>query len=192
MVPTSGWRSGYYSLCSRGDGTSFLGPLVRLAYLAPVALGIQLLLIKGAFVPKEVLLFGLSLSYLLLMAVVIANRCLWGMRVMAVGLALNVAAMAVNGGLMPVTPETLDRAGLSSLAAETDMGHVIPKTKDVLVDRSAVKLYPITDILVTQYPRRLAYSVGDLIIVAGVLIALTEIAILALRRREMLTEQLLA
>ena len=165
---------------------------MRLAFLAFLALGIQVLLIKGVSVPKEVLLLGLSISYLLLIAVVIANRRLWGMRVMAAGLALNITAMTLNGGLMPVTPETLDRAGLSNLAAETGLGHAIPGTKDVLLDRSSVKLYPITDVLVTPNYSRQAYSIGDLIIVAGVLVALTEIAIQALRRREVLTEQLVA
>lgn len=149
---------------------------MRLPFLALLAFGIQLLVIEGFAAPTILLILGLFLSHLLLLVVVAVNRRLWGIRILGIGLALNLLAIACNGGLMPATQETLSRASMSDLADGVEIGHHIPGTKNVLLERSSIKLYPLTDILVISFPSTKAYSVGDLLIAIGMMLALGEIA----------------
>ena len=165
---------------------------MRLPLLALLAFGIQLLVIKGIDSHTGLLLGGLWLSHLLLIVVVAANWRFWSIRILGLGLVLNLVAMGVNGGLMPVTPETLDEAGLSHLATEIEIGDHIPGTKDVLFERSSVRLYPITDILVVSFPSSRAYSPGDVLVFLGFVAVLVELAGRACRRKRLPSERLSA
>lgn len=144
---------------------------LRHGWLAMLGFGLQLgIIYRPATAPPEpwsglaLLLIG---SYLMLCIFAGLNWKRPGIPLMAVGLALNLAVMVVNGGYMPVTPEALERANLSHLAGAATSGSRVAMSKDVLLSREATRLWLLSDILVFGPPLRTAFSVGDLLLAAG-------------------------
>jgi hypothetical protein len=145
--------------------------------VALLAVSAQLLAIFGPFgddeLPRRVLMIG---SYLLLILFVAANfRYTW-IAVLGAGIILNYLVIAGNGGLMPVTPETLERTGGIPEGVET--GDWVPDSKDVMLQREETKLYPLSDRIVWDSldPVR-AFSAGDVLIVVGLAIFLPSLVI---------------
>jgi hypothetical protein len=154
--------------------------LLRRAWLILPTLALQLVCIElmpptPGDVARRLLLIA---TYGLLAAAVWANRRLWSVRVLAVGLTLNALAIASGYGLMPVAPDTVQAAGLGEKIQGLDVGQSIPRSKDVLMRRSDTALWPITD----SIPVRLGgfhnvVSPGDLVIVLGVIAGLVELVL---------------
>ncbi|MEO6196574.1 MAG: DUF5317 family protein, partial [Dehalococcoidia bacterium] len=84
--------------------------------------------------------------------------------------------IAANGGLMPVTPETLERTG--GIPAGVETGEWVPDSKDVLLERADTRLYPLSDRITWDAldPIR-AFSAGDMLIVVGLAIFLPSLVI---------------
>ena len=103
-------------------------------------------------------------SYVLLAAFAWANRRLPGVPVIALGGALNFIAIAANGGVMPADP-----AALASLAHATPHGDFANSAA-----LAHPKLLFLGDVLATpaSWPVHNVYSVGDVVIVVGVLVLL--------------------
>jgi hypothetical protein len=114
------------------------------------------------------------LSYLLLFAFVAANIRRTGIAILGAGLLLNFLVIAANGGLMPVTEETLLKTG--SLPDDAVVGEWVPQTKDVLLERDDIRLYFLSDRLVIEAldPIR-AFSVGDVVIVIGLVVTMADL-----------------
>lgn len=95
--------------------------------------------------------------------VVLANRAIAGMPVVALGAASNFAAIAANGGFMPVDPRALQTLGPVKSAAYSNSA-VVPDAA----------LAPLTDIfaLPTWLPFANVFSIGDVLIGAGVAIVI--------------------
>ncbi len=111
----------------------------------------------------------LILSYLALVAFLCLNYRLPGMRWIALGLLLNLAAMVANGGYMPITPQALERIGHESHVVAVQDGSRVAYSKDVLLTREQTHLWLLTDILVfpDPFPIPSAASVGDSCIALG-------------------------
>ncbi len=111
----------------------------------------------------------LILSYLALVAFLCLNHHLSGMRWVALGLLLNLAAMVANGGYMPITPEVLERIGHESHVVAVQGGSRVAYSKDVLLTRDRTNLWLLTDILVFPHPFPIpsAASIGDSCIALG-------------------------
>ena len=123
----------------------------------------------------------LVLSYVLLLGFVLANLHWRGLIVIGAGLFLNFLAIISNGGLMPISPDTLERSGLPQ--EEVSAGEWVPHSKDVLLTREETNLWPLSDILVWKNPTGVnAFSVGDLVIGAGLLVTLGEVLLPSVRR----------
>lgn len=135
-------------------------------WLPGLALLIQVLVVvlhppsSGAVVA----LLGLSLA--LLLTFTILNRRLPGMTLLGLGLALNLAAIAANGGWMPVSPAALERAGLHQLAALPE-GSLLQGSKDILLKAEHARLWWLGDIIPLPPPIAVVLSVGDLLAAAG-------------------------
>lgn len=99
------------------------------------------------------------------------NRCLPGMKVIALGLLLNLAVITVNGGYMPISPEALALKESRVPSAE-DYGRRPARSKDVVLSRSETRLWLLSDILVIPKPLPFAsvLSIGDLFLAAGAFI----------------------
>lgn len=154
----------------------------RLGTVAVSALGLQLLVVFAGLGDLTDVRRGLFVcSYLLLIVFVLANLRRPGIAVIGVGLVLNFLAIVSNGGLMPVTPEALDRVGPPP--TEIELGEPVPLTKDVLLAREDTRLWPLTDILTWENPTNIQlFSVGDLFIAAGLALTLAELLLPRLRR----------
>ena len=111
----------------------------------------------------------MAVSLLLVLAAVWTNRRLPGVPLIGLGLLLNLAVMACNGGWMPMTPEALTRMGrLWHLTPQGD----VPKVwgaKNVALSRAETRLWWLSDIfvIVAPFPFRAAFSIGDVFVAAG-------------------------
>lgn len=122
-------------------------------------------------------------SYFIALAPAWANREWWGVRLLGLGIALNLLAMLANGGLMPITPEARVAAGLRAMPSPSDLGRMVPRTKNVLLSAEQTNLYPITDAIPLGPPVTKVISVGDILIVAGVVVLSGELAVSGWKER---------
>jgi hypothetical protein len=138
---------------------------LRRPSLAVAAIAVQVLIVSilpgslgGWSEPLHVL------SYLLLGAFAWANRRLAGVPIVALGGALNFLAITVNGGVMPADPDALAAAGRSVADGEFSNSAAVTDPK----------LQFLGDVIPTPgwLPVSNVYSVGDLLIVLGVLVLL--------------------
>ena len=126
---------------------------------------------------------GMLASYLLLFAFLVANRRHPGILVWSVGLLMNVVAILANGGFMPVTTEAATRAGLEGRIAGLQSGDVVPATISILLDRSQTHLWFLSDIFSVRSPRKMVFSIGDILVALGVALTLVQLALNAIRPR---------
>jgi hypothetical protein len=136
-------------------------------WLVPIALaaGVYITFGIGLHAPWWVLLLHLG-AYALLAVVVIANRRVRGVPIIAVGLALNALVVGVNGGLMPQSPQTIH---VKHPDETFTAGQHLPRTKDVVLPRESTRLWWLSDVLVTPegLPDRGVMSVGDVVLAVG-------------------------
>jgi hypothetical protein len=129
-------------------------PVAILALLAQVLLFSPLMMGAGPWIP---LLYIATTGVVL--AIVIANRHLPGLRIVAAGAVCNLAAILANGGFMPASREALEFAGLS---ATEDVAN------SIVVPNPALGF--LTDIfaLPAAFPLANVFSFGDLLIAIGI------------------------
>lgn len=156
-------------------------PALPLRWLAlgAGALVVQAALVHGlARMPdgREWLPFLLPLAHVLLLPFLLRNLSFWGMRLILLGLLLNLTVMAANGGLMPVEASAVEAVGRHQ-AGELQLGSAVPGSKNVFLLREDVRLRGLSDIVVLPVPRPFtrAVSVGDFFVLAGVAVAYAEV-----------------
>lgn len=143
--------------------------------LGAVALQIPLLCASTGTVQELAVPRALFLaSHLLLIVFVWFNRRLLGMPLIGLGVICNLAVIALNGGFMPITPETLIRINPGTGLAHWPVGYHYGSSKDIILPRMAIRLWGLSDILVVPppFPWPTAFSVGDLLIAAGIVVLL--------------------
>ncbi len=147
----------------------------RFGLVAFAALALQVLVIHGPLGAGDVQRRAIVIvSYVLLLVFVAFNWRHLGIAVIAVGLVLNFLAIASNGGLMPISPENLQRSGLPE--SQVSLGDWVPRSKDVLLARADTRLWFLSDILVWKNPTGVnVFSIGDVILGAGLVLTLGEL-----------------
>ncbi len=112
---------------------------------------------------------ALLLSYLALFLAVWLNRRIPGLALLGLGLLLNLAVMAANGGYMPIAPETMERIGHGDADAILPSSRVAG-TKDIALPREQTRLWFLSDIFILPFPFPFsgAFSLGDVLITAGI------------------------
>jgi len=143
-------------------------------WIGLVALAAQLAAVYFAGTPDRLDLALIVGSHVALAAIALANRRLPGATIVLAGLLLNSAVMLANGGLMPVAPETLARAGRFEpwkVGAGTP-GSRVASSKDVVLPANQTRLEFLADRYWTGLPGRLGFifSVGDAVLTAGVFV----------------------
>jgi hypothetical protein len=103
-------------------------------------------------------------TYFMLGAFLVANRHIPGLLVIALGGALNFAAIATNGGVMPADPDAIEAAGITHKAGD-------------FINSAATSDAPLAffgDVFHTPawLPLHNVYSVGDIEIVIGAFLLL--------------------
>jgi len=109
----------------------------------------------------------LAISLACVAIVVILNRAYWAIDILGFGLVLNGLVMVLNGGFMPVSPDTLAHIGRLSLAGSLQSGTLVAHSKDVLLLPNQTHLWFFSDIVPIPPPIGVAFSVGDLLIAVG-------------------------
>ncbi|MEA3460174.1 MAG: DUF5317 domain-containing protein [Chloroflexota bacterium] len=165
---------------ARGGKLSRVGDIpLRWGWMPVIAFAMQSYLIFHAPVEKFGGISGVRevafvLSYLLLLIAVWKNHQLPGVKIIGLGLLLNLAVMAANGGLMPITPEALLRAGQEHLAPGLQSGIKVDDSKDIILSRDETRLWALSDIFVLSFPIRSVLSVGDILVAVGAFVLLQE------------------
>ena len=135
----------------------------RLGAVAVLALGIQLALFSPIAdgLSDQVARAIYVISTALVGVVVLANLRLTGVPLIALGAALNLLAIAANGGKMPASPEALAAVGFG----------VGGNTNSVVVAEPV--LAPLTDVFAMPawLPLANVFSIGDVLIGVGLAIA---------------------
>lgn len=132
-----------------------------LAVLAPL----------GDDLPRRVLMIA---SYILLVAFAVANVRRPGLLIVGIGLLLNFLPVVSNGGLMPITPQTLERTG--AVPQGVSPGDWVPDSKDVLLERNDTRLWFLSDRIVVQdLPGFRAFSIGDVVIALGLVVTVGDL-----------------
>ena len=113
-------------------------------------------------------------SQLLLLLFAWHNRRHAAFWLLGAGLFLNFLVIVLNGGLMPISPQTV-QAVRPDISIDTyQLYQRLGTTKDVLLPAEEIWLPWLSDRFVSPqaFPQRFAYSVGDVIIGLGALIFL--------------------
>lgn len=136
---------------------------IRVGWLLPLALLLQVLVINIVpDAPEPIPIAVHLLSYLIAAVFLICNRRITGVPLLALGAAMNAAAIAANDGTLPASAAALRRAGLTN------------DSKEFL--NSAVLLHPRLGWLGDNFaipagvPFANVFSLGDVVILLGAMV----------------------
>ncbi|MDP3185338.1 MAG: DUF5317 domain-containing protein, partial [Anaerolineales bacterium] len=109
-------------------------------------------------------------SQVLLLLFAWANRKLAGMWLLIAGLALNLAVIAANGGLMPISPQTATRLVPVAVVQAIQPGQRLGFSKDILLLTEDTCLAWLSDrfLLPAWFFYQVAFSLGDIFIACGI------------------------
>jgi len=119
----------------------------------------------------------IPLTVALAVAFALRNQHLWGLRLMAAGLLLNLLTICANGGLMPVSPEDVAAVNMLDRIDNVHLGQPIPGSKGILTAPHDARLWVLSDIIVfpPRSPVAKVVSAGDLLVLGGLVIACAEV-----------------
>lgn len=146
----------------------------RLLGLVPAAAIPQLLAFyipaTRVWVPDLLAPVILVWSQLVLLGFVLLNLRRPGMPLLGLGLAMNFVVILTNGGMMPLSPQTASR--LSSL--DWTAGARFGPGKSVVLPTQTTIFESLSDriMLPDWFPYQAAYSLGDILLIAGALVLL--------------------
>jgi hypothetical protein len=145
--------------------------------LVLVAVAAELVVIYVGFGEAGVLRrFVFPGCYVLALVFVLLNRRRVGFLVIGAGALLNFLAIVSNGGLMPISPAMMEKAGRGDELAQLELGDAVPRAKNVLLEESDIKLEWLADRFTWDSPGPFSvFSVGDVIIGAGLVVVFVEL-----------------
>lgn len=107
----------------------------------------------------------LLISQFLLLVFVWLNRRQPGLWLMGSGVLCNMLVIALNGGWMPIAPQTVEQIAL--MPQQWQMGKRFGLSKDRVMPAGEIRLAFLSDHLVLPW-WRVAFSPGDVLLAAGV------------------------
>ena len=112
----------------------------------------------------------LVISQLILLVFIWFNRDRIGMRILGLGLLLNLLVITLNGGLMPVAPETAAALYPDVPLSSWQIGSRPGRSKNILLRPEDIHLAWLSDLILLPawFPWTRALSPGDVFIVLGV------------------------
>ncbi len=152
---------------------SFQAPDLKFTWLAVLAFVPQFfafyLPVTREWMLDHLVAICLVASQVFLLAFAYLNRKLIGMWVLIGGLALNLAVISINGGFMPISPETASHLAPATLVESMPLESRFGKSKDILLLPEDTRLEWLADRLLAPawFPLPVAYSVGDILIAIG-------------------------
>ncbi|HTX93275.1 MAG TPA: DUF5317 domain-containing protein [Anaerolineales bacterium] len=148
-------------------------PSLRFVWLVIIAFIPQLLTVylpaTRRLIPDVWVSVGLLVSQIFLLIFCWLNRRLSGMWLLALGLGLNFLVIAVNGGFMPISPQTAGHLVSQSILQTYPLGSRFGFGKDVLLLAENTRLGWLSDrfLLPDGFPYRVAFSLGDILVSLG-------------------------
>ncbi|HAL62117.1 MAG TPA: hypothetical protein DCP08_06900 [Chloroflexi bacterium] len=145
---------------------------IRHAYLILLGLALQLFVFSPLGARWEPWMGYLYLASLVLLLLAVAlNRDLPGIRLLGLGLFLNLLVIAANGGLMPISIEAARRAGLFDVVAALQ---ATGRHTNVALMDEGTRLWFLGDTIVLGYPLPSAhvFSPGDILVALGAFVFL--------------------
>ena len=142
----------------------------KMLWLAILAFGLQYLVVREVsdpFIAKAVL----AVSHLLLILVIIRNWRLLVIWLVGLGLLLNLLPTYSNGGLMPIAPDAITEAGLGNDLYEPSLSSRFG-AKNVVLEPDETSFYHLSDRFPIKFPRPMLYSIGDVVLVSGLMLML--------------------
>jgi hypothetical protein len=156
---TSGWRL-------RSPELRF--PVLVMLAFAPQALAFYLPATREMLLAAQVPVFLVTSQFLLLLFAWI-NREQPGFRTLALGVGLNLLVITSNGGMMPISPETVQRIAPHASPDAWQVGERLGTSKDVVLPVATTRFWWLSDhfVLPIGPQRRVAFSVGDVFLAIG-------------------------
>ena len=166
VIRTRGRINGLARLRLRSTGLVFIGLVLQIPLLRSPAEGVD-----SPFPPFSIL-FLLSYPFLLIFAW--RNRRLAGAWMLGLGVFLNFVVILVNGGFMPISPDTLVRLNLNTSPDQWQTNTHRHHSKGIILLKSETLLWELSDIFVLPppFPLPTAYSLGDVFIAGGAFLLL--------------------
>jgi hypothetical protein len=120
-------------------------------------------------IPDEAAPFALVGSQIILILFFWLNRRQPGFYLLGTGLVLNFLVILLNGGLMPISPETIARLLPGSPAINFTLGERLGNQKDVILSIAQTRLWFLSDIFTLPGWLKVlvAFSPGDVLIALG-------------------------
>lgn len=154
-------------------GHPLLSPSLRLIGLVPLAFLPQWL---AFYLPATRTLIANHLaastligSQVLLLIFAWFNRDRPGFWLLGLGLALNLLVIALNGGLMPISPETAMQLVPTASIQSWQIGGRLGTGKDIVLATATTRVEWLSDrfLLPEASPYHVAFSLGDILVAVG-------------------------
>jgi len=178
LLVSLGFGIAGYQLRSKLARRSLVVPQLHLPWIVIAAAAPQFLAfgftVTRRHISDDYASVALVGSMILWLAFALANRRLPGFWMLGLGLAANLLVIAVNGGFMPISPETLQALTPATAPEHWMIGQRLGYSKDIVLLASQTRLAWLSDCLLLPawFPYQIAFSIGDILIALGAVQAL--------------------
>ena len=151
---------------------SYQPPQLKCWWLVLIAFIPQLLVFQfpptSRSIPDAVAPYALVVSQIILIVFFVMNYRQPGFWLLGTGLILNFLVILLNGGLMPISPETIQKLDPNSTFTY-QVGERLGSQKDIILPSSQTRLGFLSDTftLPAWTSLRIAFSLGDIFIALG-------------------------
>ncbi len=136
-------------------------------------------------IPDGLAAFALVASQGILLYFVWSNRRHPGFWILGLGLLMNFCVIVLNGGFMPISPETVSRLIPQSLPADLHTGARFGTSRDVILPITQTHLPWLSDLFILPigFFSHYAFSLGDILIALGAYWFLTSLGVQGVNKK---------